>query len=131
VNAQVALFRSCFLGRQLIREDSSSTGLPHSIEEDIRNLDSFILKLAEDADRFRCVTNYQGAEADASRNLWAISNALTHTARLMLHRVRAFVDRPVFLDGPYDFLAIGTLNPTSRPTLRQPIRTTLPKFVRY
>ncbi|OJJ47392.1 hypothetical protein ASPZODRAFT_116687 [Penicilliopsis zonata CBS 506.65] len=102
VNAQVALLRSCSLGRQLIREDSKST----VSREEMQTLDSFILELAAEADRFRCVTNYQGAEADASRNLWAISNALIHTARLTLHRVRAFVDRPIFLDGQCDLLAM-------------------------
>lgn len=68
---------------------------------------SLILDLAAEVDRFRCVTNYQGAEADASRNLWAISNALVHTARLILHRARAFPDRPIFIDDYCDYLAIG------------------------
>lgn len=54
------------------------------------------------------MTNYQGAEADASRNLWAISNALVHTARLTLHRVRAFSDRPILIPDYYDYLAIGS-----------------------
>lgn len=74
----------------------------------MQNLDSLILDLAAEVDRFRCVTNYQGAEAYASRNLWAISNAMIHTARLTLHRVRAFSDRPIFMDDCCDYLAIGT-----------------------
>lgn len=68
-----------------------------------------------EVDRFRCVTNCHGAEADASRNLWAISNALVHTSRLILHRVRAFSNRPIFLDGHCDLLATDTLQASSRP----------------
>ncbi|KAL4997479.1 hypothetical protein BDV10DRAFT_195032 [Aspergillus recurvatus] len=103
VNAQAALLRSCCIGRELIRETKA---LPFSLREEIQAVDSLILDLAAEADRFRCVTNYQGAEADASRNLWAISNFLIHTSRLTLHRVRAFPDRPIFLDAPYDYLAV-------------------------
>ncbi|OOQ81616.1 Zn(II)2Cys6 transcription factor [Penicillium brasilianum] len=98
---------SCEIGRQLIKEGPGSN-LPHSIKDNVESLDSFILDLAAEIDRFRCVTNYQGAEADASRNLWSISNALVHTARLTLHRVRAFTDRPVLIPGYCDYLAIGS-----------------------
>lgn len=105
VNAQAALLRSCCISRDLIQETKS---LPFSLREEIQALDALILDLAAEADRFRCVTNYQGAEADASRNLWAISNALIHTSRLTLHRVRAFPDRPIFVTNPsYDYLAVG------------------------
>lgn len=96
-------------------ENNSGIGLHHSLREDIQNLDSLILELAAEADRFRCVTNYQGVEADASRNLWAISNAFIHTSRLTLHRARAFLDRPIFLDEHCDFLAIDTFQASSRP----------------
>ncbi|RAL08268.1 putative Zn(II)2Cys6 transcription factor, partial [Aspergillus homomorphus CBS 101889] len=125
MNAQVALFRSCSLGRQLVGANASndSTGLPRSLGEDIKRLDSFILELAAEADRFRCVTNYQGSEADASRNLWAISKALIYTSRLTLHRLRAFLDSPAFPDERHDFLLAGDTiqtNPSS------PSRTTRP-----
>lgn len=115
MNAEVVLLRSCQIGRQLIRENSNNEsiprpdqGLPHSIGEEIRALDALILELAAEADRFLCVTNYQGPEADASRNLWAISNALIHTARITLHRTRAFLDPPVLLDRRCDVLATET-----------------------
>lgn len=107
VHAQEALLRSCEIGRQLIKEGPGSN-LPHSIKDNVDSLDCFILNLAAEIDRFRCVTNYQGAEADASRNLWSISNALVHTARLTLHRVRAFPDRPVLIPDYCDYLAIGS-----------------------
>ncbi|KAL4932177.1 Zn(II)2Cys6 transcription factor [Aspergillus undulatus] len=110
VNAQVALLRSCSIARALIRETSINPRLPASTSEDIQNLEVFILSLAAEVDRFRCVTHYQGTEADASRNLWAIANALIHTSRLTLHRVRAFPERPLFHDKPYDLLAIHTLS---------------------
>ncbi|KAJ5388996.1 uncharacterized protein N7496_000064 [Penicillium cataractarum] len=107
VHAQEALLRSCEIGRHLTREGRGAT-LSHSIRDNVKSLDSFILELAAEVDRFRCVTNYQGAEADASRNLWAISNAIVHTARLTLHRVRAFSDRPIFIHDYYDYLAIAS-----------------------
>lgn len=107
MHAQEALLRSCEIGRQLIREGNGEN-LSQSIKGNIQRLDSFILELAAEVDRFRCVTNYQGAEADASRNLWAISNAFVHTARLTLHRVRAFLDRPLFTQHYCDYLASGT-----------------------
>ncbi|EAA59457.1 hypothetical protein AN3986.2 [Aspergillus nidulans FGSC A4] len=106
VKAQAALLRSCCIGRELDRELRTGQSLSFSIREEIKDLDSLILGLAAEADRFRCVTNYQGAEADASRNLWAISNALIHTSRLTLHSVRAFPDRRRILDGPIDLLSL-------------------------
>ncbi|KAL3457649.1 Zn(II)2Cys6 transcription factor [Aspergillus heterothallicus] len=96
VNAQVALLRSCSLARTLIHEPNTNPTLPRSTTHDIHDLDVYILNLAAEVDRFRCVTHYSGTEADASRNLWAIANALTHTARLTLFRVRAFPDQPLF-----------------------------------
>jgi hypothetical protein len=105
VNAQVALLRSCSITRALIRETNTSPTLARSTTQDIHDLEVYILNLASEVDRFRCVTHYQGAEADASRNLWAISNALIHTSRLTLYRVRAFPERPLFHDNPCDFLA--------------------------
>ncbi|KAL3430412.1 hypothetical protein BDV09DRAFT_202227 [Aspergillus tetrazonus] len=106
VKAQAALLRSCCIGRELIQELRTGRTLSFSIREEIQNLDSLILDLAAEADRFRCVTNYQGAEANASRNLWAISNALIHTSRLTLHSVRAFPDSRRFLDASVDLLSL-------------------------
>ncbi|KAJ0426782.1 putative Zn(II)2Cys6 transcription factor [Aspergillus carlsbadensis] len=113
VNAQVALLRSSSIARSLIREQTTNPTLPRSTAQDIHDLEAYILSLASEIDRFRCVTHYQGTEADASRNLWAISNALIHTARLTLYRVRAFLDRPLFHDKPCDFLATHT--PSTQP----------------
>ncbi|KAL3256221.1 hypothetical protein ABHI18_007755 [Aspergillus niger] len=106
MHAQETLLRSCEVGRLLITEGDHSN-LSYSIRDEIQSLDSLILRLAAEVDRFRCVTNYEGPEADASRNLWAISNALIHTARLILHRVRAFPDCTILTNDYYDYLAIG------------------------
>jgi hypothetical protein len=106
VKAQAALLRSCCIGRELTRELRTGQGVSFSIREEIQDLDSLILDLAAEADRFRCVTNNQGAEADASRNLWAISNAIIHTSRLTLHSVRAFPGRLRILDAPVDLLSL-------------------------
>nr|XP_001399579.2 Zn(II)2Cys6 transcription factor [Aspergillus niger CBS 513.88] len=106
MHAQETLLRSCEVGRLLITE-GDHPNLSYSIRDEIQSLDSLILKLAAEVDRFRCVTNYEGPEADASRNLWAISNALIQTARLILHRVRAFPDCTILTNDYYDYLAIG------------------------
>ncbi|KAL4953919.1 hypothetical protein BDW69DRAFT_205499 [Aspergillus filifer] len=121
VSAQVALLRSCSLARTLIHEPSTDPTIPRSTTHDIHDLNVYILNLAAEVDRFRCVTHYQGTEADASRNLWAISNALIHTARLTLYRVRALPDRPLFgaHEGgkSYDLLAAPR---SSRPATAEP-----------
>ncbi|KAL4733739.1 hypothetical protein BDV11DRAFT_213501 [Aspergillus similis] len=124
VNAQVALLRSCSIARALIRETNTSPTLPRSTAQDIHDLEIYILNLAAEVDRFRCITHYQGAEADASRNLWAISNVLIHTSRLTLYRVRAFPARPLFQaheSKPCDLLAVPR---SSRPVAGLHLSTT-------
>ncbi|PYI08373.1 Zn(II)2Cys6 transcription factor [Aspergillus sclerotiicarbonarius CBS 121057] len=113
MNAQVVLLRSCSIGRQLIREDNNNPRFPSSLGDEIKHLDSSILELTAEADRYRCVANCQGTEADAERNLWAISNALLHIARLTLHRIRAFPDPPIFFSEQCDLLANNTIRASS------------------
>ncbi|KAL4820361.1 hypothetical protein BDW67DRAFT_94567 [Aspergillus spinulosporus] len=115
MKAQASLLRSCCIGRELTQEPRAGQSLSFSIREEIQALDSSILDLAAEADSFRCVTNYQGAEADASRNLWAISSALIHTSRLTLHRVRAFPESPSILDAPLDLLTLDASRIPSGP----------------
>ncbi|KNG86881.1 Zn(II)2Cys6 transcription factor [Aspergillus nomiae NRRL 13137] len=94
--AQDTLLRTCNLAKELEKEDSRSSQPPTLIDR-IRELNSLISSLAADSDRYRCVTNRQGAECFAPRNLWAITSALIHSARIRLHRFRAFLDHPLFL----------------------------------
>ncbi|PWY75689.1 Zn(II)2Cys6 transcription factor [Aspergillus eucalypticola CBS 122712] len=95
LQAQSLLHRSCTITRQLSNETTYDHGcLPCSFHNEIKHLDSSLLNIATETDRYCCIANCQGTEADAERVLWAISRVLIHTARLLIHRVRAFPDRP-------------------------------------
>ncbi|BCS02719.1 uncharacterized protein AKAW2_60983A [Aspergillus luchuensis] len=95
VQAQSLLHRSCTITRQLFNETTHDQRcLPRSFHNEVNLLDSSLLDIATETDRYRCIANCQGTEADAERVLWAISRVLIHTARLLIHRVRAFPDRP-------------------------------------
>ena len=109
----------------MLKKPSSAAALslacPRAITQDIHDLDVYILSLAAEVDRFRCVTNYQGMEADASRNLWAIPNAIIHTSCVPLYRVRAFADLHLFQvhEGkPCDLLAVPRSSRTATELLR-------------
>lgn len=95
VQAQCLLHRSCTITREFSHETTHDQGcLPCSFHNELKHLDSSLLDIATETDRYRCIANCQGTEADAERVLWAISRVLIHTARLLIHRVRAFPDRP-------------------------------------
>ncbi|KAF7628283.1 Zn(II)2Cys6 transcription factor [Aspergillus flavus] len=94
--AQDTLLQTCNLAKELEKEDSRSSQSPTLIDR-IRELNSRISSIAAESDRYRCVTNRQGAECFAPRNLWAIASAIIHSARIRLHRFRAFLDHPLFL----------------------------------
>ncbi|GLA93201.1 hypothetical protein AtubIFM57143_010546 [Aspergillus tubingensis] len=95
LQAQCLLHRSCTITREFSHETTHDQGcLPCSFHNELKHLDSSLLDIATETDRYRCIANCQGTEADAERVLWAISRVLIHTARLLIHRVRAFPDRP-------------------------------------
>lgn len=77
MRGQEALLKSCSISRQLIRD--SETQFPNTLREELLQLDLAILDLAAETDRFCCVTNQEGTEADASRTLWAFARAIIHT----------------------------------------------------
>lgn len=114
VQAQSLLHRSCTITRQLSNETIHDQGcLPFSLHNEIKHLESSLLDIATETDRYRCIANCQGTEADAERVLWAMSRILIHTARLLLHRVRAFPDRPVDSLSNNSISASGTNTPLS------------------
>ncbi|GLA19614.1 hypothetical protein AnigIFM62618_007729 [Aspergillus niger] len=114
VQAQSLLHRSCTIIRQLSNETIQDQGcLPFSLHNEIKHLESSLLDIATETDRYRCIANCQGTEADAERVLWAMSRILNHTARLLLHRVRAFPDRPVDSLSNNSNSASGTNTPLS------------------
>ncbi|GKZ24387.1 hypothetical protein AbraIFM66951_001317 [Aspergillus brasiliensis] len=114
VQAQALLHRSSTITRQLSNETIHNQGcLPCSFHNEIKHLDSSLLDIATETDRYRCIANCQGTEADAERVLWAISRMLIHTARLLLHRVRAFPDRPLDSIATNSSSTSGTNTPLS------------------
>lgn len=113
VQAQCLLHRSCTITRELSHETTHDQGcLPCSFHNELKHLDSSLLDIATETDRYRCIANCQGTEADAERVLWAISRVLIHTARLLLHRVRAFPDR---LADSFTTIATNSTSKTSTP----------------
>ncbi|KAE8419381.1 hypothetical protein BDV36DRAFT_136558 [Aspergillus pseudocaelatus] len=94
--AQDTFLRTSNLAKELEKEDSKSSQSPTLLDR-VRELNTLISSLAAESDRYRCVTNRQGAECFAPRNLWAITSAIIHSARIRLHRFRAFLDHPLFL----------------------------------
>ncbi|PIG83353.1 Zn(II)2Cys6 transcription factor [Aspergillus arachidicola] len=85
--AQDTLLQTCNLAKELEKEDRRSSQSPNLIDR-IRELNSRISSIAAESDRYRCVTNRQGAECFAPRNLWAIASAIIN---------RAFLGHPLFL----------------------------------
>ncbi|RAK98127.1 uncharacterized protein BO80DRAFT_427634 [Aspergillus ibericus CBS 121593] len=129
INAQVLLLHSCSIERQLIQGDNNNNSdnsnnprLPSSLREEIKSLDTSLLDLAAEADRYRCIANCQGTEADSERILWATSSALLHMARLALHRIRAFPEPSIFFSEQCDLLASNTGRSSSRPFQLSPSR---------
>ncbi|KAF7592979.1 hypothetical protein BBP40_012215 [Aspergillus hancockii] len=94
--AQDILLQTCTLARELEKEDGEA-GLSLTLTDRIRELDSLISSRAAESDRNRCVTGWEEADCSSHRNLLAISCAIIHSARIRLHRFRAFLDHPIFL----------------------------------
>ncbi|KAJ6184552.1 hypothetical protein N7519_005853 [Penicillium mononematosum] len=74
----------------------------------IRKLDSDFVSLVGEADRHLLTTFDEGPEASVAQTMWMISRMLIHAARTRLHRFRAFMDIPLFLDNYCDLAAINS-----------------------
>ncbi|KAG2421263.1 hypothetical protein HFD88_000879 [Aspergillus terreus] len=84
--------------------------------DDIRRLDIELVALSSRLDKSRCITNQEGAETFAARNLWVIAIQFVHTARIKLHRLNAFADKPLFLDKHCDLTTFGLEDLAGRPS---------------
>lgn len=78
MKAQDALMKAGNIAKELAKK-RSKTNLLKSTAEDIRRLDSTVVNLGIQLDTSRCVTNEEGAEPSAARNLRAIALLFVHT----------------------------------------------------
>ncbi|GKZ19558.1 hypothetical protein AbraCBS73388_004367 [Aspergillus brasiliensis] len=84
----------------------SLTVVPSNISEKILQLDSEICTVMRQLDCSPQVGPRTGPDAHATRTMWTIARILIHMARVRLHRYRAFMDIPLFLDKHCDIAAI-------------------------
>ncbi|KAJ6110931.1 hypothetical protein N7486_003166 [Penicillium sp. IBT 16267x] len=96
LKAQHALFTSTDLLKGFGVE--SKLPLPSLSGDQIHELHSYIETLVAESDRSLPMTNPQGAEAAAAQSMWMIARLLIYTARIKLHRFKAFCDMPIFLE---------------------------------
>ncbi|KAJ5107023.1 hypothetical protein N7456_003698 [Penicillium angulare] len=79
-----------------------------TIADDIKKIDCQIVSLSIEADQsLRETFDFEG-EADIAENMWRISRIMINTARIRLHRFRAFMDIPLFLDRYCDLISINS-----------------------
>ncbi|KAJ5529097.1 hypothetical protein N7527_002490 [Penicillium freii] len=119
MKAQGALFESHKIVQNIERVDET-TILP-DFGTRIRNLDSNLVSLIGEADHHILATFDEEPEASVAENMWMISRMFIHAARTRLHRFRAFMDIPLFLDKYCDLAAINTAD--------FPHQTSPPKWV--
>ncbi|KAJ5828916.1 uncharacterized protein N7525_007169 [Penicillium rubens] len=106
MKAQEALFESNKMVQNI--ESVDKTAVLSDFGTRIRKLDSDFVSLVGEADRHVMTTFDEGPEASVAQTMWMISRMLIHAARTRLHRFRAFMDIPLFLDNYCDLAAINS-----------------------
>ncbi|KAF4170016.1 hypothetical protein CNMCM6936_005161 [Aspergillus lentulus] len=97
LKAQDAIISVCAVMRPVTaRSQNGSPAL--DLREQACRLDRHILSLAADCDLESEAGENDRAENLAALSLWKTACAMTHTARVKLHRYRAFSDIPIFLE---------------------------------
>ncbi|KAJ5952198.1 uncharacterized protein N7479_010611, partial [Penicillium vulpinum] len=119
MKAQEALFESNKMVQNIERVDE--TAVLSNFGTRIRNLDSNLVSLICEADRHLLTTFDEGPERSVAQTMWMISRMFIHAARTRLHRFRAFMDIPLFLDRYCDLAAINSAD--------FPHQTSAPKWV--
>ncbi|KAJ5690277.1 hypothetical protein N7462_004669 [Penicillium macrosclerotiorum] len=79
-------------------EDVTEKVPPLDLSSMIQDLDDVIASLMTESDRYLKTTFDSENEGLIAENMWRISRILIYTARTRLHRFRAFMDIPLFLD---------------------------------
>ncbi|OJJ38388.1 hypothetical protein ASPWEDRAFT_179945 [Aspergillus wentii DTO 134E9] len=113
--AQEALFASTKVASKLTSDHKRETPSP-TIGDQIRDLDSAIKSMIIESDRSLRLNCQQGADASAAQNMWLIARLFIHASRLKLHRFRAFMDIPIFLENHCDIPSINVDNPELMPS---------------
>ncbi|KAJ5492285.1 hypothetical protein N7453_010382 [Penicillium expansum] len=119
MKTQEALFESSKIVQNIERVDE--TTVLSDFGTRIRKLDSKIASLIGETDRHLLTTFDENPEAPVAQNMWMISRMFIHAARTRLHRFRAFMDIPLFLDKYCDLTAINSAD--------FPHQTSPPKWV--
>ncbi|KAF4160258.1 hypothetical protein CNMCM8927_008781 [Aspergillus lentulus] len=97
LKAQDAIVSVCDVMRPVTAKNQN--GSPAlDLREQACRLDRHILSLAADCDLESEAAETDRAENLAALSLWKTACAMTHTARVKLHRYRAFSDIPIFLE---------------------------------
>ncbi|KAJ5087530.1 hypothetical protein N7456_011146 [Penicillium angulare] len=80
--------------------------LTPDISERLIQVNSQLSALMENLDRLPESISNREPDGKATRSLWMIARLLVHSARITLHRARAFMDVPLFLDKYCDLASI-------------------------
>ncbi|KAJ5782984.1 hypothetical protein N7457_004758 [Penicillium paradoxum] len=88
-------------------ERVDQTPVLSDFDSQIRKLDSHLVSLASEADRHLLTIFDEGPEACTAETMWMLSRMFIYAARTRLHRFRAFMDIPLFLDKYCDLAAIN------------------------
>ncbi|EHA25366.1 hypothetical protein ASPNIDRAFT_131021 [Aspergillus niger ATCC 1015] len=91
--------QNCTITRQLSNETIHDQGcLPFSLHNEIKHLESSLLDIATETDRYRCIANCQGTEADAERSFYVLAMVLWRVRAALsagnLSSVYDLLDRP-------------------------------------
>lgn len=110
LKAQQALFTTAEMLKDL---EAGSDGLQILSEGNFDELNTYIQSLVVESDRPLPVVNRQKAESSAAEGIWIIARILIHTARIRLHRLKAFLDAPIFLQKHCGLSSIAGLDSSS------------------
>ncbi|KAJ5869825.1 tRNA(Ile)-lysidine/2-thiocytidine synthase [Penicillium solitum] len=108
MRTQEALFESHKIVQNIERVEE--TAILSDFGTRIRKLDSNLVSLIGETDRHLLTTFDEEPEASVAQNMWMISRMFIHAARTRLHRFRAFMDIPLFLDKYCDLAAINSVD---------------------
>ncbi|KAJ5945833.1 hypothetical protein N7454_002672 [Penicillium verhagenii] len=89
-------------------ESVADSPLISNLGDEIKKLDAQIVILMIESDQSLRQTFDVEGESYVAENMWRMSRIMINTARIRLHRFRAFVDIPLFLDRYCDLVSINS-----------------------
>ncbi|KAL5338204.1 hypothetical protein BJX70DRAFT_398918 [Aspergillus crustosus] len=101
MESQHLLMQAGSISKQLAK-GRNKANLPKTAADEIRRLDTLALAIGAKLEDSESLSNQDGAEAFAARNLWAFALLFVHTARIKLHSYLAFGDYPLLSHKPSD-----------------------------